>query len=132
MAERARESAAPEAAPQAPLAVECRAADTDLVAELATLAVPGHEDARVDRERMAGHFDLGHDFDVAVGSVPNHFAHVVLRRALADDSERSWQIVRRLMRRANEWVSVDPSGSVTSASRASPSRFRLTSTSPLG
>jgi 3-methyladenine DNA glycosylase AlkD len=36
-----------------------------------------------------------------------HFAHVVLGRALPDESERSWQIVRRLMRRANEWVSVD-------------------------
>lgn len=35
------------------------------------------------------------------------FAHVALRRAIPHDSERSWQVIRRLMRRANEWVSVD-------------------------
>jgi 3-methyladenine DNA glycosylase AlkD len=35
------------------------------------------------------------------------FAHVPLRRSLAADPERSWQIIRRLMRRATDWVSVD-------------------------
>ena len=35
------------------------------------------------------------------------FAHVPLRRSLPDDPERSWQIVRRLMRRASDWISVD-------------------------
>ena len=35
------------------------------------------------------------------------FSHVALARALPDDPERSWQLMRRLARRANEWVSVD-------------------------
>ncbi|HVQ21718.1 MAG TPA: DNA alkylation repair protein, partial [Candidatus Saccharimonadia bacterium] len=35
------------------------------------------------------------------------FALVPLRRSLPDDPERSWQIVRRLARRASDWVSVD-------------------------
>jgi 3-methyladenine DNA glycosylase AlkD len=35
------------------------------------------------------------------------FAQVALRRSLPDDSERSWQIIRRLMRRAGDWISVD-------------------------
>jgi 3-methyladenine DNA glycosylase AlkD len=35
------------------------------------------------------------------------FAHVPLRRSLPDDPERSWQLIRRLARRAGDWVSVD-------------------------
>jgi 3-methyladenine DNA glycosylase AlkD len=35
------------------------------------------------------------------------FAHVMLRRSLPDDPERSWQIMRRLARAASDWVSVD-------------------------
>jgi 3-methyladenine DNA glycosylase AlkD len=35
------------------------------------------------------------------------FAHVMLRRSLRDDPERSWQIIRRLARAASDWVSVD-------------------------
>ena len=35
------------------------------------------------------------------------FALVALERSLADDSERSWQLMRRLARAANDWVSVD-------------------------
>jgi 3-methyladenine DNA glycosylase AlkD len=35
------------------------------------------------------------------------FSHVPLRRALADDPERSWQLMRQLARAANEWISVD-------------------------
>ena len=35
------------------------------------------------------------------------FSHVALARALPDDPERSWQLMRRLARAANEWVSVD-------------------------
>ena len=35
------------------------------------------------------------------------FSHVPLRRSLADDPERSWQIVRRLARAASDWISVD-------------------------
>ncbi|HTS15601.1 MAG TPA: DNA alkylation repair protein [Candidatus Sulfotelmatobacter sp.] len=35
------------------------------------------------------------------------FSHVALRRALAGDPERSWQVIRRLARRASDWVSVD-------------------------
>jgi len=35
------------------------------------------------------------------------FSHVCLRRSLLDDPERSWQLMRRLARRANEWISVD-------------------------
>jgi 3-methyladenine DNA glycosylase AlkD len=35
------------------------------------------------------------------------FAHVMLRRSLRDDPERSWQIVRRLARAASDWVSID-------------------------
>jgi 3-methyladenine DNA glycosylase AlkD len=35
------------------------------------------------------------------------FSHVALARALPDDPERVWQLMRRLARRANEWVSVD-------------------------
>ena len=34
-------------------------------------------------------------------------ALVPLRRSLPDDPERTWQIVRRLARRASDWVSVD-------------------------
>ena len=32
---------------------------------------------------------------------------VALRRSMAEDPERTWQIVRRLARRASDWVSVD-------------------------
>ena len=35
------------------------------------------------------------------------FSHVPLARSLPDDPERSWQLMRRLARAANEWVSVD-------------------------
>lgn len=35
------------------------------------------------------------------------FTHTALARALPADPERSWQLMRRLARRANEWVSVD-------------------------
>lgn len=35
------------------------------------------------------------------------FAHVPLRRSLSDDPERSWQLMRRLARRAGDWISVD-------------------------
>ena len=35
------------------------------------------------------------------------FSHVCLARSLRDDPERSWQLMRRLARRANDWVSVD-------------------------
>ena len=35
------------------------------------------------------------------------FSHVPLARALPDDPERSWQIMRRLARRANNWIAVD-------------------------
>ena len=35
------------------------------------------------------------------------FAHVPLRRSLPDDPERSWQIIRRLIRSATDWISVD-------------------------
>ncbi len=35
------------------------------------------------------------------------FSHVPLARALADDPERSWQLMRRLALRASDWVSVD-------------------------
>jgi len=35
------------------------------------------------------------------------FALVPLRRSLPEDPERTWQIVRRLARRASDWVSVD-------------------------
>lgn len=34
-------------------------------------------------------------------------SHVALARALPDDPERSWQLMRRLARRATEWVSID-------------------------
>jgi len=43
------------------------------------------------------------------------FAHVPLRRSLPEDPERSWQIVRRLMRRATDWVSVDSLADVVAA-----------------
>jgi 3-methyladenine DNA glycosylase AlkD len=35
------------------------------------------------------------------------FSHVCLRRSLPDDPERSWQLMRRLGRRARDWISVD-------------------------
>jgi 3-methyladenine DNA glycosylase AlkD len=35
------------------------------------------------------------------------FALVPLRRSLREDPERTWQLVRRLARRASDWVSVD-------------------------
>lgn len=35
------------------------------------------------------------------------FSHVALARALPDDPERSWQLMRRLARRARDWISVD-------------------------
>ncbi|MGZ3587539.1 MAG: DNA alkylation repair protein [Candidatus Limnocylindrales bacterium] len=35
------------------------------------------------------------------------FSHVPLARSLPDDPERSWQLMRRLARRASDWVSVD-------------------------
>jgi 3-methyladenine DNA glycosylase AlkD len=35
------------------------------------------------------------------------FSHVALRRSLTDDPERSWQLMRRLARRANDWISID-------------------------
>src|SRR4029450_3222284 len=35
------------------------------------------------------------------------FALVPLRRSLREDPERTWQLVRRLARRATDWVSVD-------------------------
>lgn len=35
------------------------------------------------------------------------FSHVALRRSLADDPERSWQLMRQLARRAGDWISVD-------------------------
>jgi 3-methyladenine DNA glycosylase AlkD len=35
------------------------------------------------------------------------FSHVALERALPDDPERTWQLMRRLARRANNWISVD-------------------------
>ncbi len=35
------------------------------------------------------------------------FSHVALRRSLPDDPERSWQVMRRLARAANNWISVD-------------------------
>ena len=34
-------------------------------------------------------------------------AHAMLLRALPDDPERTWQLMRQLARRANEWISVD-------------------------
>jgi len=35
------------------------------------------------------------------------FSHVPLARALPDDPERTWQIMRRLARAANNWIAVD-------------------------
>jgi 3-methyladenine DNA glycosylase AlkD len=35
------------------------------------------------------------------------FSHVPLHRALPDDPERSWQLMRRLARAAADWISVD-------------------------
>jgi 3-methyladenine DNA glycosylase AlkD len=35
------------------------------------------------------------------------FAHSAIERALADDPERGWQLIRRLARRASDWDSVD-------------------------
>ena len=35
------------------------------------------------------------------------FAHHAIERSLRDDPERSWQLIRRLARRAGEWDSVD-------------------------
>jgi 3-methyladenine DNA glycosylase AlkD len=41
------------------------------------------------------------------------FSHVPLRRSLAGDPERSWQVIRRLARRAADWVSVDSLADLT-------------------
>jgi 3-methyladenine DNA glycosylase AlkD len=41
------------------------------------------------------------------------FSHVALRRGLAGDPERSWQVIRRLARRAADWVSVDSLADLT-------------------
>ena len=41
------------------------------------------------------------------------FSHVALRRSLAGDPERSWQVIRRLARRASDWVSVDSLADLT-------------------
>ncbi len=35
------------------------------------------------------------------------FSHVALARALPSDPEQSWQLMRRLARRARDWISVD-------------------------
>jgi 3-methyladenine DNA glycosylase AlkD len=35
------------------------------------------------------------------------FAHEPLSRSLADDPERTWQVIRRLARRATDWISTD-------------------------
>ena len=35
------------------------------------------------------------------------FSHVPLARSLPDDPERTWQIMRRLARRAHDWISID-------------------------
>jgi 3-methyladenine DNA glycosylase AlkD len=35
------------------------------------------------------------------------FSHAALRRSLADDPERSWQLIRQLGRRAADWISID-------------------------
>ncbi len=35
------------------------------------------------------------------------FAHLAIARSLPDDPERSWQLIRRLARRATDWDSVD-------------------------
>lgn len=35
------------------------------------------------------------------------FSHVALARALPSDPERSWQLMRRLARRAKDWISID-------------------------
>ncbi len=35
------------------------------------------------------------------------FSHVALRRALPNDPEQAWQLMRRLARRAHDWISVD-------------------------
>jgi 3-methyladenine DNA glycosylase AlkD len=35
------------------------------------------------------------------------FSHVPLRRALIDDPERSWQLMRRLAHDASDWIAVD-------------------------
>jgi 3-methyladenine DNA glycosylase AlkD len=35
------------------------------------------------------------------------FAHLPIERSLPDDPERSWQLIRRLARRATDWASVD-------------------------
>ncbi|HUR16601.1 MAG TPA: DNA alkylation repair protein [Candidatus Limnocylindrales bacterium] len=35
------------------------------------------------------------------------FSHVCLRRALPNDPEQSWQLMRRLARRAHDWIGVD-------------------------
>jgi 3-methyladenine DNA glycosylase AlkD len=41
------------------------------------------------------------------------FSHVPLRRGLVGDPERSWQVIRRLARRAADWVSVDSLADLT-------------------
>jgi 3-methyladenine DNA glycosylase AlkD len=43
------------------------------------------------------------------------FSHVPLRRSLTGDPERSWQVIRRLARRAADWVSVDSLAALTTA-----------------
>jgi len=35
------------------------------------------------------------------------FSHVALARALPDDPERTWQLMRQLARRAQDWISID-------------------------
>ena len=35
------------------------------------------------------------------------FSHVPLARSLPEDPEQSWQLMRRLARRAHDWISVD-------------------------
>ena len=35
------------------------------------------------------------------------FSHVPLKRALADDPERAWQLMRRLAHAASDWIAVD-------------------------
>ncbi len=41
------------------------------------------------------------------------FSHVALRRSLPGDPERTWQVIRRLARRASDWVSVDSLADLT-------------------
>ncbi len=41
------------------------------------------------------------------------FAHVPLARALADDPERAWQVMRRLARAATDWICIDDLSELT-------------------